>query len=64
MVRTKGTRLFIFIFLAIPVIHLMVFSYIPIISNIYLSFTNYNGVNPPKWVGLRNYERLLPIRSI
>ncbi|NLM11535.1 MAG: sugar ABC transporter permease [Clostridiaceae bacterium] len=58
MVRTKGTRLFIFIFLAIPVIHLMVFSYIPIISNIYLSFTNYNGVNPPKWVGLRNYERL------
>lgn len=58
MVKTKGTKLFIFIFLFIPLIHLLVFSYIPIITNIYLSFTSYNGVNPPKWVGFRNYERL------
>ena len=58
MVKTKGTRFFIFSFLFIPVIHLLVFSYIPILSNIYLSFTNYNGVNPPKWVGLRNYARI------
>ncbi|NLX75991.1 MAG: sugar ABC transporter permease [Clostridiaceae bacterium] len=58
MVKTKGTRFFIFTFLFIPVIHLLVFSYIPILSNIYLSFTNYNGVNPPKWVGLRNYARI------
>jgi len=58
MVKTRKTKIFIFTFLFIPVIHLLVFSYIPIITNIYLSFTNYNGVNPPKWVGLRNYERL------
>ncbi|AGC67490.1 ABC-type transporter, integral membrane subunit [Thermoclostridium stercorarium subsp. stercorarium DSM 8532] len=58
MVKTKGTRLFIFTFLVIPVLHLLIFSYIPIITNIYLSFTNYNGVNPPKWVGFRNYERI------
>lgn len=58
MMQTKGTKLFIFTFLVIPVIHLLVFSYIPIVSNIGLSFTNYNGVNPPQWVGLRNYQRI------
>nr|WP_243167816.1 sugar ABC transporter permease [Anaerocolumna cellulosilytica] len=45
-------------FLLIPVIQLLVFSYIPILSNIYLSFTNYKGVGIPKWIGLKNYERL------
>lgn len=58
MIHTKGTKLLIASFLVIPVLHLLVFSYIPIISNIALSFTNYNGVNPPQWVGLKNYQRL------
>ena len=58
MVRTKGTRILIFSFLVIPVIHLLVFSYIPIVSNVFLSFTDYNGVTTPNWVGIRNYKRL------
>ena len=46
-------------FLILPIIHLLIFSYIPIISNVILSFTNYKGVGTPKWIGLKNYKRLL-----
>lgn len=56
--KTKSSRIIIVLFLLIPVIQLLVFSYIPILSNIYLSFTNYKGVGIPKWIGLKNYERL------
>ncbi len=59
MRRTKGSRMIIIAFLAIPIIQLLIFSYIPIVSNVYLSFTRYKGVGTPQWVGLRNYERLL-----
>jgi multiple sugar transport system permease protein len=41
------------------VIHLLVFSYIPILTNVYLSFTNYKGIGAPKWIGIKNYKRLL-----
>ncbi|BCJ96101.1 ABC transporter permease [Anaerocolumna cellulosilytica] len=58
MKKTKSSRIIIVLFLLIPVIQLLVFSYIPILSNIYLSFTNYKGVGIPKWIGLKNYERL------
>jgi multiple sugar transport system permease protein len=56
--KTKSSRIIIILFLLIPVIQLLVFSYIPILSNVYLSFTNYKGVGTPKWIGLKNYERL------
>ncbi|NLO38219.1 MAG: sugar ABC transporter permease [Ruminiclostridium sp.] len=55
----KSRTIFIFTFLALPVIHLLVFSYIPILSNVYLSFTKYDGVGIPKFIGLKNYVRLL-----
>ena len=58
MKKTKSSRIIIILFLLIPVIQLLVFSYIPILSNVYLSFTNYKGVGTPKWIGLKNYERL------
>jgi len=58
MRKTVSNRIFIISFLTIPIIHLLVFSYIPIISNVYLSFTKYDGVNAPQWIGLRNYIRL------
>lgn len=59
MRQTKSSRVLIVSFLILPVIHLLVFSYIPIISNVYLSFTNYKGTGTPKWIGLKNYKRLL-----
>ncbi|MFV0342182.1 MAG: carbohydrate ABC transporter permease [Anaerocolumna sp.] len=59
MSKSKSSRFIIFAFLVIPVIHLLIFSYIPILTNIYLSFTNYKGVGTPRWIGLKNYKRLL-----
>ncbi|ADL41532.1 binding-protein-dependent transport systems inner membrane component [Caldicellulosiruptor obsidiansis OB47] len=35
-----------------------IFTLIPVISSIFLSFTNYNMLQPPKWVGWANYIRL------
>lgn len=46
-------------FLALPLLHLMIFSYVPILANVGLSFTNWKGVGVPKWVGARNYQKLL-----
>lgn len=31
----------------------------PVVKNLYYSFTNYNLTAAPRWIGLRNYERLL-----
>ncbi|HOO27504.1 MAG TPA: hypothetical protein PLU43_03495 [Lachnospiraceae bacterium] len=58
MKRTKSARKVIILFLILPVIHLLVFSYIPILLNVYLSFTNYKGLGTPKWIGLKNYRRI------
>jgi multiple sugar transport system permease protein len=59
MRKTKSCKLLIIAFLFLPIIQLLVFSYIPIISNVILSFTNYKGIGIPKWIGLKNYKRLL-----
>jgi multiple sugar transport system permease protein len=55
----KGKYIIILTFLALPILHLLIFSYVPIIANILLSFTNWNGVDDPKYIGIRNYEKLL-----
>ncbi len=58
MKKTNSSKIIIIAFLVIPIIQLLVFSYIPIISNVYLSFTRYKGVSTPQWIGLKNYIRL------
>jgi multiple sugar transport system permease protein len=59
MIKTRSSKIIIVLFLILPIIHLLVFSYIPIISNVYLSFTNYKGIGEAKFIGLKNYKRLL-----
>lgn len=44
--------------MALGVIGLFLFFLYPLIANIYFSFTNYDLVSAPKWIGLRNYEFL------
>ena len=36
-----------------------VFTLIPVLSSVVLSFSNYNMLQPPQWNGLNNYLRLL-----
>ncbi len=36
----------------------IIFTAIPVVASLYFSFTRYEVVSPPQWVGLANYERL------
>lgn len=46
-------------FLAIPLLFLMVFSIIPAVWALVLSFTNYNIFQPMEWIGLENYVKVV-----
>jgi multiple sugar transport system permease protein len=48
-----------YLFLLPALLIITVFVFIPIIASLYLSFTEYNVLQPPKWVGLKNYTTLL-----
>jgi multiple sugar transport system permease protein len=54
----KGEALWAYAFIALPVIGFIVFALGPMIASFYLSFTEYEVLSPPKWVGLDNYTRL------
>ncbi|MDR1029594.1 MAG: sugar ABC transporter permease [Treponema sp.] len=54
----KQKRLLIIVFLTVPLVLLFVFSYIPIIFNVFLGFTDWDGVTNIKMTGLRNYRRI------
>ncbi len=41
------------------IIGFLVFLAYPMLRSLYLSFTSYNLLSPPEWVGLRNFQRIL-----
>src|SRR5690606_10584859 len=41
------------------IIGFIIFTAFPFFASFYFSFTRYDVINPPEWVGLANYERLL-----
>jgi multiple sugar transport system permease protein len=45
-------------FLSPWILGFLLFTVYPFLSSIYLSFTRYNIVTPPVWVGLQNYKTL------
>jgi putative chitobiose transport system permease protein len=47
-----------YLFLAPALIVIAVFFVYPIFAVVYYSFTDYNIMTPPVWVGLKNYQRL------
>lgn len=48
-----------YLFLAPALIAISIFVVYPILAVVYYSFTDYNIVNPPVWVGLKNYQALM-----
>ncbi len=48
-----------YLFLAPALIVIAVFVLYPIFAVVYYSFTDYSIVNPPVWIGLKNYQDLL-----
>jgi multiple sugar transport system permease protein len=41
------------------VVSLLIFAAYPVLAAVYLSFTEYNILEPPQWVGLDNYYQIL-----
>lgn len=54
----KGDALWGYAFVALPVLGFLVFAAGPMLASLYLSFTQYEVLSPPKWIGLENYVRL------
>ncbi|MBX3000707.1 MAG: sugar ABC transporter permease [Caldilineaceae bacterium] len=48
-----------YVFLAPAFLGLLVFTFLPFFASLYFSFTQYNVLSPPQWIGLGNYERLI-----
>lgn len=57
--REARERLTASLFLAPDVVGLLVFVVLPILAALLISFTNWNALGTPRWVGLVNYQRLL-----
>jgi multiple sugar transport system permease protein len=59
MSRSQRRRQLVLFSMLAPVLAgLAVFYVYPLIASIYYSFTRYNLLSPPEWIGLRNYEYL------
>ncbi|REK62736.1 MAG: ABC transporter permease [Brevibacillus sp.] len=41
------------------IVHFVVFVAVTFLASLYFSFSDYDILNPPKWVGLANYEKLV-----
>lgn len=40
------------------IVGFLIFMAFPFVASFYFSFTRYDVINPPQWIGLQNYERL------
>ncbi len=54
----RGEALAAFVFISPWVIGFLVFTGGPLVASLYLSFTDYNVLQPPSWVGLSNYGQI------
>ncbi len=48
-----------YIFILPWLLGLLIFVLGPFVAGLYYSFTEYDGLTPPQWVGLQNYQRVL-----
>ena len=48
-----------FVFIAPALLLFLVFIFVPLFASLYLSFTQYNVLHPPHWVGVDNFRQLI-----
>lgn len=48
-----------FLFIAPTLILFLVFKLVPVFASFFLSFTKYNVLQPPVWIGLENYKNII-----
>ncbi len=58
-VRERHWQPVAYLFIAPALILFVVFIFLPLFASLYLSFTEYNVMQPPRWVGLDNFRTLL-----
>lgn len=54
----KREALYGYLFISPWLIGFILFTIGPMLASLYFSFTDYDVVNPPTWVGLANYEKI------
>ncbi|MBI2093661.1 MAG: sugar ABC transporter permease [Candidatus Omnitrophica bacterium] len=59
MKRRAESTAIVYVFVAPAVILFTIFTFLPLFASLYLSFTEYNVIHPPQWVGLKNFTELL-----
>jgi ABC-type sugar transport system permease subunit len=55
----KTSRVTLALFLGPTLVGLLLFTYLPIVASFGLSFTRWNLLGSPQWVGLANYQKVL-----
>ena len=61
--RTKQSRRTGFLLVAPAVVFVGLFTLVPFLIMIWVSFHNWSLITPPKWVGLRNFEKAFSDRQ-
>ena len=56
--KRRSINLTPYLFLIVPLVLFFMWVIGPMLYSFYLSMTNWDGVSPPKFIGLRNYVRL------
>ncbi|KKI91925.1 ABC transporter permease [Bacillus sp. SA1-12] len=56
--RALGNNLKGYLFISPFIIGFLAFTFIPIVTSLYLSFTQYNLFATPQWIGLENYKKM------
>lgn len=59
MRRQPDSQPIAYLFIAPALVLFVIFIFIPIFASLYLSFTEYNVIHAPRWVGLENFRQLL-----
>ncbi len=57
--ESRRQTLYMYLFISPWLIGFLVFALYPILSSLYYSFTDYDIIHPPKFVGLANYTEML-----
>ena len=58
MIRKKDNCISFFLFSSPWIIGFIIFMLIPMVSSLIISFTEWDILTPPKWVGFKNYKEL------
>lgn len=56
--RARREAINAYVFMSPVILGLLIFTLGPIVASLFLSFTNYNLLNDPKWIGVDNYVKM------